>query len=173
VKLPTKAGTIFDIVTKSLTWLACIFLMFATLAVSVDVVLRYFFNRPVVWVLEICEYILLYIVFLGAAWVLREEGHIRVGLLVDQLSSKTQSMFNVITSILGLMVCIVLSIYGTQVTWDYFLRSVPTLEFLKLPKFLVLMIIPIGSYLLSIQFLRRSYGYLRIWRSLLVKDKGL
>ena len=170
--LSTKAGTIFDLVTKSLTWLACAFLMFATLAVSVDVVLRYFFNRPTVWVLEICEYILLYIVFLGAAWVLKEEGHVKIGLLVDRLSPKTQTITIVITSILGLTVCIVLGIYGTQVTWDYFQRGVPTLEFLKLPKFLVLMIIPIGSYLLSIQFLRRSYGYLRTWRSLPAKDKG-
>lgn len=166
VKLLTKAGIFFDYAIKSLFWLACVLIMFAILAVSVDVVMRYFFNRPIVWVLEICEYILLYIVFLGTAWLLKEEGHVRVGLIVDRLSPKTQAMINVITSILGLIICIVLSIYGTQVTWDCFQRGVPTLEFLKLPKFLVLLIIPIGSYLLSIQFLRRSYGYLRTWRSL-------
>ena len=173
VNLPTKAGTIFDHVIKSLTWLACALILLAILAVSVGVVMRYFFNCPIVWVLEICEYILLYIVFLGTAWVLREEGHVKVSFLVDRLSPKTQAMVNVITSILGIAGCLALSIYGTQVTWDYFQRGVPTLEFLKLPKFLVLMIIPIGSSLLTVQFLRRSYGYLRTWRSLPAKSKGV
>jgi len=167
----TKAGTIFDYITKSLTWLACALILFATLIVSIDVVMRYFFNHPIGWSLEICEYILLYIVFLGAAWILKEEGHIKIGLVVDRLSPKTQAMTDVTTSIWGFIVCIVLAIYGTEVTWEYFQRGVPTLQYLHAPEFLVLMIIPIGSYLLSIQFLRRSYGYLRTWRSLPTKSK--
>ena len=163
-KLATKAGIIFDSAIKSLTWVACALLSFAILAVSVDVVLRYFFNRPTVWVLEICEYILLYVVFLGAAWVLKEEGHVRVGLVVDRLSPKTQALVHTITSVVGALVCLTLIRYGVQVTWNHFVRGVPSIEMLHLPQFLILMIIPIGSFLLFVQFLRRSYGYLNTWR---------
>ncbi len=171
MKPATKAGIIFDRAIKSLTWLACVLLTFAILAVSIDVVLRYFFNRPTIWVLEICEYILLYVVFLGAAWVLKEEGHVRVGLVVDRLSPKTQALINMITSIVGALVCLTLTWYGVQVTWNHFVRGVPSIEMLHLPQFLVLMIIPIGSFLLFVQFLRRSYGYLNIWRLLPTASK--
>jgi TRAP-type C4-dicarboxylate transport system permease small subunit len=171
LRLATKAGIIFDYAIKSLIWVACAFLTFAILAVSVDVVLRYFFNRPTTWVLEICEYILLYIVFLGAAWVLKEEGHVRVGLVVDRLNPKTQAVVSVITSIVGAFVCSTLAWYGARITWDHFLRGVPSIEMLHLPQYLILMIIPIGSFLLFVQFLRRSYGYLNTWRLLHIASK--
>ena len=41
------------------------------LVVCAEVLLRYGFNSPISWVVEISEYALLWITFLGAAWVLR------------------------------------------------------------------------------------------------------
>ena len=47
--------------------------------VVVDVLLRYFFDAPIGWVIEVCEYFLLFTPFLGMAWLVRQaEGHIRM-----------------------------------------------------------------------------------------------
>jgi TRAP-type C4-dicarboxylate transport system permease small subunit len=46
-------------------------LLFAMVAVSADVVGRYFLAAPIGWVLELTEYILLYTPFLGMAWLVR------------------------------------------------------------------------------------------------------
>ena len=154
-----SAGTLFDKLLVVLFWFAGGLLMFATVGTCVDVILRYTLNRPIHWMLEITEYIMLYIPFLGAALVLKEEGHIRVDLLLTQFSSKTRKWLNVITSFTGGIVMFTYTWFGAQSTVDALRRGVPTLESLKTPMFVILMIIPIGSFLFALQFWRQMYGY--------------
>ncbi len=156
-----KTEVIFDRIVVGLAWAAGVLLAFATIAVCIDVVLRYFFNRPVAWVLEISEYILLYVTFMAAAWVLRDEGHIRVDLLVNRLSPGIQTLLVVVTSVIGASVMLILTWFGGRVTLDFYRRGVPTLEYLKTPEYLVLIVIPIGSFFLGVQFLRRAHKHLK------------
>ena len=133
--------------------------MFVTIGTCIDVLLRYVFNRPIGWMLEVTEYAMLYIPFLGAAFVLKEDGHIRIDLVITFLSERSRGWLNVFTSFVGGMVMLTYTYFGAQVTLDYFKRGVPSLESLKTPMFLILMIIPIGGLLFSIQFFRQMKGY--------------
>jgi len=133
--------------------------MFTTVGTCMDVLLRYSFNRPISWMLEITEYTMLYIPFLGAAFVLKEDGHIRIDLVITFLSERSRGWLNVVTSFVGGVVMLTYTWFGAQVTLDYFKRGVPSLESLKTPMFLILMIIPIGGLLFSIQFFRQMKGY--------------
>lgn len=154
-------GKMFDKVLITLFWIAGALLMFSTIGTCIDVIFRYFLNRPIHWMLEITEYIMLYIPFLGAAYVLKEEGHIRVDILINHLNEKTKRILNLITSFVGGMVMLTYTWFGAQVTWEYFQRGVPALESLKTPMFLILMIIPIGGFFFTIQFFRQMVGYSR------------
>jgi TRAP-type C4-dicarboxylate transport system permease small subunit len=109
--------------------------------------------------LELTEYAMLYIPFLGAAFVLKEDGHIRIDLVITFLSERSRGWLNVVTSFVGGVVMLTYTWFGAQVTLDYFKRGVPSLESLKTPMFLILMIIPIGGLLFSIQFFRQMKGY--------------
>lgn len=155
----TETNRLFDGVLKGFAWLAGLLMMFALISVCVDVVLRYFFNKPTGWVLQISEYILLYIPFLAAGYVLKQESHIRIDIVLNRVGQRLQTLINMITSILGSVVLLVLTAYGTSVTYDFFQRKVPTLKYLKIPEFLVIMVIPLGCFLFSIQFIRRAYGF--------------
>jgi TRAP-type C4-dicarboxylate transport system permease small subunit len=149
----------FDRILVALFWGAGGLLMFVTIGTCVDVLLRYSLNRPISWMLEITEYAMLYIPFLGAAFVLKEDGHIRIDLVITFLSERSRGWLNVFTSFVGGMVMLAYTWFGAQVTLDYFKRGVPSLESLKTPMFLILMIIPIGGLLFSIQFFRQMKGY--------------
>ena len=133
--------------------------MFTTVGTCMDVLLRYSLNRPISWMLEITEYTMLYIPFLGAAFVLKEDGHIRIDLVITFLSERSRGWLNVVTSFVGGVVMLTYTWFGAQVTLDYFERGVPSLESLRTPMFLVLMIIPIGALLFSLQFFRQMKGY--------------
>ena len=150
---------IFDRILVVLFWVAGGLLMFVTIGTCVDVLLRYSFNRPISWMLELTEYAMLYIPFLGAAFVLKEDGHIRIDLVITFLSERSRGWLNVVTSFVGGVVMLTYTWFGAQVTLDYFKRGVPSLESLKTPMFLILMIIPIGGLLFSIQFFRQMKGY--------------
>jgi C4-dicarboxylate transporter DctQ subunit len=147
---------------KGCAWVAGILMMFSLIGVCVDVVMRYFFNRPIPGVLQFSEYILLYIPFLAAAYVLREDSHIRIDIILNKLSLRAQSLLNMVTSILGFLVLLILSYYGTRITLEYCQRKVPTLEHYKIPEFLVIMVIPVGTFLFAIQFIRKAYNHYRL-----------
>lgn len=148
-------GKIFDKILIIFFWIAGGLLMFSTIGTCIDVIFRYFLNRPIHWMLEITEYIMLYIPFLGAAYVLKEDGHIRVDILVNHLNEKARRVLNIITSFVGGMVMLTYTWFGGQVTWEYFKRGVPALESLKTPMFLILMVIPIGGFFFTVQFFRQ------------------
>lgn len=156
-----KAIAIFDRVGDSMAWLACVFIILIMLAVSIDVILRYFIGGAIVGVLEISEYILLYLTFLGTTWLLKREGHVIIDFLVTQLKPKNQAWLLIVTSIIGAVLTLTLTWYGVLVTLDAFHRDVCAIGVLRLPVAPVIAIIPIGSFLLCIQFLRRAYGGLK------------
>ncbi|MFC1902893.1 TRAP transporter small permease [Chloroflexota bacterium] len=165
MKQLTKLGIIFDKLTDFLAFLAACVLIFTMLAVCTEIVMRYFLNRPLIWVNEVTEVLLIYITFLGAAWLLRREGHVKVDILVAHLGQRTQAFLGIISSIIGLSICIVLVLYGIEVSGDYMKRGLFEPTLLELPKGPLLTIIPIGFFLLFIQFIRRTYGYIRSWRT--------
>ncbi|RLB35061.1 MAG: hypothetical protein DRH12_16930 [Deltaproteobacteria bacterium] len=147
---------IFDGLLKAFAWLAGFMMMFALVSVCIDVVLRYFFNKPIGWVLQISEYILLYIPFLAAGYVLRQESHIRIDIILNRVSPRLQNRINIVTSLVGALVMLILTYYGIYVTYDFYQRGVPTLKYLKIPEFLVIMVIPAGCFVFAVEFARRA-----------------
>jgi len=141
---------------NTMALLAGLILIFILLAVCTDVIMRYFFNSPIIWVSEVIESLLLYITFLGSAWLLREEGHVKVDLILNMLKPKTVALLGIVSSIIGIFVSVVLSIYSSRLTWDHFERGIYTPTVMEIPIFVILLIIPIGSYMLIIQFVRRT-----------------
>lgn len=147
---------IFDHAMNGMIFLAGMILIFIMLSVCLEVILRYFLDRPQVWVTEITECLLLYITFLGSAWLLREEGHVKVDILLDSLKPKTTAALGIASSIIGVFVSLTLTIYGSSVTWDYYQRGIYTPTAMEIPVPLIILIIPIGSLMLLLQFLRRT-----------------
>ncbi|MFC2013663.1 TRAP transporter small permease [Chloroflexota bacterium] len=171
MKLLAKANAIYDCVLGASMWFASSIFVGAMLIVCLDVVMRYFLNSPMIWAGEICEYILLGIAFLSAGWILKEEGHIKVELVLARLKPKNQALLNGITSILGAVVLLIITWYAFETTWDNFVRGVPIMKSLWLPKAPLLSIVTLGTCLLFIQFVRRSASYLTSWRELASQEQ--
>ena len=166
-----KTRAIFDHAIDSLAGMAGVLVIGIMLIMCYEVVMRYFLNRPPAWAVEVCEYMLYLLAFLGAAWLLKLGGHVRVDIVVSQLNPKAQTLLNIATSIIGVLICLTIAWYGGESTWDHFQRGIPVVKTLKIPKAPLLAFISIGCFLLSIQFLRQTYGYLSNWRALARKEQ--
>jgi len=103
-KQPTKGPSVFDRIIGACMFLGAAILAFLMISVCWDVIARTVVKRPLTWVLEFTEYGLLFMTFLSAAWVLRNEGHVTNDVFFARLSPKNQARFNTITSILGAVV---------------------------------------------------------------------
>lgn len=60
--------------------------------ISVDVVLRYFFNRPIKGSYELVEFLMVGVVFLGLAYTQTAKGHVSVTLLTANLSAAQRAV---------------------------------------------------------------------------------
>jgi len=161
-----KMAVFFDSILKICAFLSGLLLIFTTLSVCIEVVMRYVFNQPLTWVDEITEYILLYITFLGTAWLLKKDEHVIIDLLLVRLREKSRVILGVVASALCILSCSALVWYGARVAWDHYQRGVYNPTLLEFPKGPIIAIIPVGSLLLLIQFLRRMVGYLNAWSEL-------
>jgi C4-dicarboxylate transporter, DctQ subunit len=155
-------GRVFDAVLTGFSVLAGVIVVLIMLSVSFDVVMRYFFKAPMIWVDELAEYAMLYIVFCGAAWLLRDkDGHVIVDIVGSRVSARTRIYLAIFASLVGIFVAIVLTYYSIKVTYSLFARGIYNPSLMEIPTGAVVIIIPIGMLLLLIQFIRNFLGRLR------------
>ena len=168
-----KVSSVFDYILSRFAGLAGILVVFIMFAICTEIVMRDFLNQPQKWVIEVCEYTLIWIAFLSAAWLLKGEWHVKMDMLLNRLSLRGQTILDIVTSAVGLIVCLITTWYGVQMTWDHFQRGIfEPATVLDLPKAPIMVIIPLGFFLLSIQFVRRMYGFVERWRESRNKDQG-
>jgi TRAP-type C4-dicarboxylate transport system permease small subunit len=164
MKTVKKSTNLFDQILNFLFFLAGCSLTFIIVTVCLDVILRNFFNRPVQWAGEIGEYLMLVIAMFGAGRVLREEGHVEMDIIVAHLSLKIQYFLKFITSVLGSILCSILSFYGMVSTLDHYRRNLYFPTLLEFPKAPILGTIALGFFFLAIQFLRRTKKYYQLMK---------
>lgn len=80
---------------------AALILVFTLMVVTIyEVVMRYVFNAPTIWVMELSGYLMLLFVALGGAYALQKDKHVNVDILFGRLSSRGQAVMNVFTFVL-------------------------------------------------------------------------
>jgi TRAP-type C4-dicarboxylate transport system permease small subunit len=82
-------------------------------------------------------------------------------LLINLLSPGTRAALNIFTTILMSTLFLILTWYGTKVTWEQFEFGYFTSTPLMFPTGPLMAIIPFGFILLFIQSLRMLLGYIR------------
>lgn len=94
---------------------------FATLAiallVSYDVLMRYFLDRPQLFIDELASFLQVLLIFGGAAYTFRVGGHVRVDLVTSYVPRPVRAWLRVATLALGLAFLLVVIWVTTQSTY--------------------------------------------------------
>jgi len=151
----------FDFIIEILAYMAGIIILAITFAVTGSALVRYLGFRAPIWTLQYTEYGLLWFTFLGAAWLLREEGHIRIDTVISRLYANTRHKVEIINDILGFIVSVAIFWFGTLHTIDLYQRGIMEVKGVIVPKFPFFLIIPIGGLALAIQFVRNFLKKIR------------
>ncbi len=167
MKIITTIAAFFDRSINLLAYLARYLVMFQMLGVTGDVVGRYFLHKPIVGAVEVTEVMILWITFLGAAWLLKEGGHVKMEIVASRFKPRVQTTINMITYIVSALACLLLVWYGIRVTAEAFRAGTLQAGLINIPTSLVIIIIPIGSFLLFIQYVRAAYGN---WKGMKVQS---
>jgi C4-dicarboxylate transporter DctQ subunit len=135
--------------------LAEIALMGLLLLVSHEVFVRYVLDRPTIFSVEISEYLLVFISFMSIGWVLREDRHVRMLALVNLLPKKAQLLLDIVTSMLAIVFCGVLTWKGGQTAIMAYVGDYHSSSLVNFPLWIAYSFIPFGACVLGLQFMVR------------------
>ena len=116
-----------------------------------EVVVRYLFNSPTQFSVELSEYLLVLISFMCASWILREDRHVRMLALVNIFPEKAQLFLNISSSMLVAVFSSVLTWKGGQTVIMAYTGSYHSSSLLNVPLWIPYSFIPIGALVLGLQ----------------------
>ncbi len=117
---------------------------------SYEVIMRYIFNRPTLWAMEMNQYLFLILIALGGGHVLLNRGHISVDIFYGRFGERTRAIFDLLTSPLFFLFIIVL-------IWQSLDVAIESSQFREhsemadIPVYPVRIILVVGAFLMVLQ----------------------
>jgi C4-dicarboxylate transporter, DctQ subunit len=144
----------------------------ATLLIFVAVIHRHFAGLaiPVLqdwllaidmsWAQELCIYMFVWMAKFGAAYGVRTGIHVGVDVLVNHLPPRWRKTYVMFGLLAGAFFTAVVGTFGAIFTWGM-AHTNQTSPDLELPKWIVYLCIPLGSYLMCFRFLQVAVTFAR------------
>jgi TRAP-type C4-dicarboxylate transport system permease small subunit len=112
-----------------------------------DVILRYFFSKPIIGSMEISVVLMVCVVFLGIGWCALNEGHISVDIITGKLSKRGRALLNAFDNIVTLVLALIIA-------WRSFIEALSAKEMevtspiLGIPRYPFIFVTSFGFFLL-------------------------
>lgn len=137
-------------INKLTRFVVILLLMLMVIAVSLQVLFRFFLDQPLAWTEELARYLLIWITFLGSAYAMSIRAHIGTEYILKYLSPFMGKVLLVIAAILSIL------FFGVMVQQGYLLSARSMTQFsptLLLPMGYVYSVIPLSGVLLIMNVL--------------------
>ncbi len=149
--LATKMRSILSGINKTMAYIGVIPFCLIMLITVYEVVVRFVFNAPTIWTLEISQYFMLIAICLVPAYTLEKDGHIKVDFVVNSLSPRKKWIANILSSFLSIIFFAVLAWKSSQLTWSTFTFGEKSMTMLAIPLFPIYIFMAIGTFFLLLQ----------------------
>jgi C4-dicarboxylate transporter, DctQ subunit len=152
-------------------WLIATLMASATLLIFVAVIHRYAAGTPsplqdtllkidLSWSQELCIYMFVWMAKFGAAYGVRTGIHVGVDVLINHLSPRWRYAYVLFGLFAGALFTATIGTFGAVFTWGM-AHTDQTSPDLELPKWIVYLCIPLGSYLMCFRFLQVAASFMR------------
>ncbi|MCL4675691.1 MAG: TRAP transporter small permease [Pararhodobacter sp.] len=162
--MPSAYDAIVRFFSRLNLWLAILgagILFFAASIIFFEVVSRAVAGTSRLWVIEVSEYSLLYITFLGAPYLLEKNRHVTLDLLYASLTQGWKSLLRLLNSAIGFAICAVLTVVGFDVWMDQIDTGVRATTVMAPPRYWITPALPLGMFLMAVQFVFQGIGAIR------------
>ncbi len=153
-------------------WLIAFLMGAATLLIFVAVVHRYAAGLPVpgvqdallkidlTWAQELCIYMFVWMAKFGAAYGVRTGIHVGVDVMINRLPCATHKLYVLFGLLAGATFTGIVGTLAATFVWEIAHTDSVSPD-LELPKWIVYLCIPLGSYLMCFRFLQVAWSFAR------------
>jgi TRAP-type C4-dicarboxylate transport system permease small subunit len=158
MKLVSKLFLAIEKINYRLRWFGIICVLFLTVLIIREVVMRYVFNSPSGLTVELARTLQNYIGFICAGYVQVQKAHLNMDDLLNYFSPKTKNAMLATGSIIGFLFCAIMCYYSwLMVIASYRMGDVTTL--LEWPMCYIKAGTLIGYILLGLQYIVDAWNY--------------
>lgn len=157
----TLMGKLLDRLEEVCAALAAFLIVYVMITISADVVGRYALDHPIGWAIEFAEHALMAIPFLSMAWLVRENGHVIIDVVVRLLPEFLRRWLEVFVALLAAATTGFACWFAVLTTLSLFRRGVKTIGIYPVDRYLLIALVAFGLGLASIEFLRLAGRRLR------------
>jgi TRAP-type C4-dicarboxylate transport system permease small subunit len=136
--------------------LGALLVLFVMISICYGVITRPLGLPSPIWIVQVNEYCLVWICFLATAWVLAENKHVRVDILSIRFSHKGQTILRLIQDVVSMGLCGLFCYLGVLSVWEDIRDKVVDVQSIDVPKAWIIVVIPVGFLLLTLQFVIRT-----------------
>lgn len=160
-KVISALNILYQLVFNAAMMIAIFLVVFIVFLISASVVLRKT-PYPIGWALEVSEYIIIIVTFFGAGWVLKSGKHARVDVIQNALKRKEVSnIYNGAIFTAVAIICLILTVFGILTAVDAFFLGTLQTQIFTFPKWILISVIPFGSFFLFIEALKTGWRYFK------------
>ena len=153
----SATSKIYTLLMNSCGAIAAVTFGLMSLLVSFDVIFRNLNLDIIPASVEISEYMLMIATFIAAPWVLYRNEHIRIDVLLNAIPKSVTFLLELVSNLIGFLVTAILTWQSIIVLTDYYSQGSVVFKELIFPEWWLTLPLLIGSVLLSLEFVRRTY----------------
>ena len=111
--------------------------------ISYEVIMRYLFNSPTVWVNEISRFLKIWATYLALTYSFHKNDFIRITVIYDKVGEKGKKILDLISAFFILIFSSFVLYYGWLIAYDYLKVGRTSSTILDVPSFLTEFAIPL------------------------------
>ena len=120
-----------------------------------EVVSRYFFHFSVDWSEEITLYAIAWCTMFGSSSLIKKDEHVKVTVIFTILSDDRRNVLQFLNAVVALIFTIIVTCSGINQVHESYLSGVISESSLKLPHWVVYLVMPIGGALFTLRLVER------------------
>ncbi len=151
----------YDKIVKYSGYLASALFITIGFIVSYEVIMRYLFNSPTIWVNEVSRFLQIWATYLALTYSFHKNDFIRITVIYDRLNDKGKKILDFISFIFILIFSSFVVYFGWLIAYDSLKVGRTSSTILDVPSFLTEVAIPICFAFLVLRVILEAIKYIR------------
>ena len=151
----------YDKIVKYSGYLASALFIAIGFIVSYEVIMRYLFNSPTIWVNEVSRFLQIWATYLALTYSFHKQDFIRITVIYDRLNETGKKILDFISFIFIIIFSCFVVYYGWVIAYDSLKVGRTSSTILDVPSFLTELAIPLCFAFLVIRVILEAIRYIR------------
>ena len=151
----------YDKIIKYSGYLASALFIAIGFIVSYEVIMRYLFNSPTIWVNEVSRFLQIWATYLALTYSFHKNDFIRITVIYDRLNENGKKILDFISFVFILIFSSFVVYYGWLIAYDSLKVGRTSSTILDVPSFLTELAIPLCFAFLVLRVILEAIKYIR------------